>query len=577
MKKVTVALFIGIFLAVAVSSVHAYEAFQGHTGVIIFDEVNAMRAFTLLDPGSETTVYLIDMQGFIRHRWDLADTIPTMVPASFPAASTDRTSDPLYNGVDVVNDLRPGLHSKLLENGNILRGYRPSVFDAAGDEISISTAGGAAGGVQEIDPDGNLVWFYILKDIDQIQHHSFYRVEDPSSPSFGNTFILAWELRTCAEALALGRDPATCGGAGPEAAGLWPDWIREVNPAKQTVWEWRVWDHTTTTETDPAKFYINALASDPVILNNRDWTHGNTVEFNPVTGHVLINFRNWGEFFLVDHDGTFVPGDPATSIANAAGPGGDIIFRWGNVSSYAAGEAPIFNDDGDQETFGSHCAVFLGVDATNGAGTPGNLLTFDNGWNRPQGNRSRSVELTAAGIGGDPNDWLVPDLGGNSPEVWSYQAGDQGSFYTAFQGGTQRIYEDATTGETWTFVTSTGEGHLFQVYHDPAAPGSGNTVVWDFVNPRRDEEGVAECFHFDSTDSSIHRAHQYLSTHPGLADYRLNSVGHIAGNCTQFWDLWGEPVVAGEEPPPLTGFGFSGFGIGGGGQGGGAGGGSGGY
>ncbi len=45
------------------------------------------------------------------------------------------------------------------------------------------------------------------------------------------------------------------------------------------------------------------------------------------------------EFYVIDHQGTFVPGAVADSIALAAGPKGDFLFRWGNpaVSDSGAG------------------------------------------------------------------------------------------------------------------------------------------------------------------------------------------------------------------------------------------------
>jgi len=485
MKKISAILFVCIFLAVTVSSVYAYEAFQGHTGVIIWDEANAMNGYTLFSDGTSTSSYLIDMQGYIVNQWD----------TEFLVLDNE--------GSETSASQRPGLHDRLLDNGNLLRGFRPVMRDDEGNVITRPRIGGSSGGVQEFDWDGNLVWQYILSTETTVQHHSFYRVQ--SGPHAGNTFILGWEKVECADATALGRNPGTC----DDAEGLWPDYIEEVNPAGQIVWEWHVWDHIGD---GPGQFNINAL-TDPVILNNYDWTHGNTVEYNSVDDYVMTNFRNWGELFLIDHGATFVEDDPAASIAAAAGPAGEVIFRWGNPSSYGAGNAPRFNDDGDQQLFGSHCAVFLGSGDNTNFGTLGNLLIFDNGWNRSEGNRSRSVEIA-------PNmaDWEATEV------VWSFQSGDQGSFYTAFQGATQRL----PNGNT--FITSTGEGHLFQVT-------PGGDVVWDFVNPRR-VDGVPQCFHFDSGDASIHRAHQYAPDHPGLADKDLSRKGHIAGDCVQIWNKW---------------------------------------
>jgi len=543
-----------MLLVVPLGPVYGYEAMRGHTGVVLYDEQNALNVYTLLAGAGETISYLIGLRGGIVHEWRLADIIPLEV-----------NTDPDYTAgpqVETLAALRPGLHDRLLTNGNLLRGYRPDTYDAQG-KINIFPASGQGGGVLEFTWDGQLVWWYTMKTRTEIQHHSFYRVEQPSAQHgnevLGNTFILGWELIDEATALAAGRDPTTVG-----SEGIWPDFIREVNQAGDTVWEWRTWDHVGP---GPNEFDINAQTI-PVNESDRDWTHGNSVEYNPQTGYVAISFRNWGEFFLIDHDGTFVPNDPAQSIANAAGPGGEIKFRWGNPGNYGAGTLPSFNTDGDQRIFGQHCVVFLGIDDTN-PGNPENILIFDNGWHRPRGNRSRSVEIGPV----DMVNWE------STPIVWTYRSINSSSLYTAFQGGTQRLYEDATTGEKWTFLTSSAEGQLIQVYTNSSRQ---NQVVWDFVMPAIDSAtDTRRCYHDDGVNNSIHRAHQYLPTYPGLVGKTLQPTGNIAGDCSQFYDLWDTSVVAGsgEEPPPLTGWGFGGTGIGGGGSGGGtgAGGGGGGY
>jgi hypothetical protein len=464
-----------LLIATPQGSLFAYEAMQGSSGVIIWDEANAFNGYTLISPASETTTYLIDMEGYIVHKWE--------------------------------TDSSPGLHCRLLENGNLLRGFRPEFqYDGSpvGGGVSI---GGQAGGVQEFDWDGNLVWEYINKTDTSVQHHTFTRLPN------GNTLVLLWEKIECVDAIAMGRDSATC----VDADGLWPDMIEEVDhpaypgiPAVQ--WTWRVLDHIGT---GPGQFDINFFVPN-IPWGYKDWNHGNTVEYNAVTDQIIFNSRNWGEFYVIDK------------------PTGNVVFRWGSPGSYGDGELPSFNDDGDQVLFGPHAAVWLGTGDNTNFGTLGNILIFDNGWNRPAGNRSRSVEMTP-NFDIDPLNWK------DSPIVWSYQAGDQGSFYTAFQGASQRL----PNGNT--FITSTGEGHLIQVTDE-------KDVVWDFVMPRKDSDGFPMCSHFDSRDSSIHRAHQYGSDHPGLVGKNLSRKGHIAGDCPQMWKLWGTQYAPSPQVAP-TGWG----------------------
>jgi hypothetical protein len=512
-KRILGILVVLLLLAVPLGSVYAYEALIGFTGVLQWDEANAYNGYTLFTAMEETKSYLIDMEGWIVHDWQ-ADT-------------------------------RPGLMDKLLENGNLLRGSRPTE-DYNGDPVGSGVAiGGQGGGVQEFTWGGKLIWEYINKTDVSVQHHTFYRM--PSE----NTLILLWEKIECVDAVAAGRDPATC----VDADGLWPDSIEEVDhtllPGRPAVvWQWRVWDHIVQdTNAGLPTFGDPAANPDKLDLNFwvkvpwgfKDWNHGNTVEYNANTDQMIFNSRNWGEFYVIDK----------ASVG--------IIFRWGNPGAYdsVTYELPSFNDDGDQELFGAHSVVFLGSHDPTNAGTPGNILIFDNGWNRPQGNRSRAVEL-------EPNyaDWEA------SPRVWNWQSRDANSFYTAFQGGTQRL----PNGNT--FNTSTEGGHLIEV----TAAGD---VVWEFVLPSGDGEGNRLPFTNDRVTRTIHRAHRYGPEYPGLAgqssylERSRATLTHIRGVSTPIWAGWDDPDVVADytEPDALTGWGFEVIGIGGGGGAGGAGGG----
>ena len=535
-------LVLGLMLCLCTGAALAYEVSQGPTGVIIWNEDLAMNGYTLISPRNNTSTYLIDMEGYIVHQWDTAYLVAEGNPGS-----VDR------------RDQYPGLHCRLLPNGNLLRGFKPSVFRKDETEIPNPAISGAAGGVQEFDWNGNLVWQYILKSDTAIQHHTFDRMPN------GNTLILGWEKVECDEVRALGLDIAyPCS----PNLGMWMDYIEEVDSAGEVVWSWHVKDHVGT---GPGQFDINAL-QDPIIESSQDWTHGNTVEYDALNDYILTNFRNFGELYVIDHGASFIPGDPAQSIANAAGPLGEVIFRWGNPSAYGAGDAPRFNDDGDQQLFGSHCAVFLGTGDNTNFGKAGDILVFDNGWHRPEGNRSRAVIITP--------DYAIWE---DSEVLWESDKAYGNTFYTGHQGAVQML-ENGNI-----FFSISEQGHLFQLALDPNDPDEEDyIVVWDFVMPLSDDSGTPFCSHlaYDGQNANnwIHRAHQYSADHPGLVGKNLSRKGHIAGNCTQLWDLWetgigsGAPAIS--PPPPPAGWGISvvlptGEG-GGGGAGGGTGGGTGG-
>jgi hypothetical protein len=445
MKAKSYTAFFALVLAVAgVPLVPAYEAIVGPTGVLLYDKENSYGGYTLFSPMIKSqTVYLIDMEGYVVHTWETKYT--------------------------------PGSYAMLLENGNLLRG---GVVRGAPAPI-----GGAAGIVQEIDWAGNVVWEYKLLSPDEVQHHCFTRMPN------GNTLILAWERKSIEEVIAKGRDPKTIPVSIPGFGGnfqnsFWIDFVREVDKAGNTVWEWHVWDHIGT---GPNQFDINYKLPDALggTYPNYDWTHFNSVEYIEGTDQILLNSRNFSEFYVIDHKT------------------GTMLYRWGNPSAYGQGKAPSWLDNGDQKVFGPHCATFLGNNR---------FLVFDNGSERAEGNRSAVVEVDAR----------------SGKIVWEYAAPQSNSFYSARQGGAQRL----PNGNT--FITSANSGHLFEVTKD-------KKVVWDFVSPIG--SGEETCFLGAGGSpggalNMIHRAYRYGTDYPGLKNRDLSQRVPLAKACPEFFRVY---------------------------------------
>ena len=442
-NKSYIVFFLLILMVAGVESSLAYEAIVGPTGVLLYDKEDSYGGYTLFSPMIQSkTVYLIDMEGYVVHKWETEYT--------------------------------PGSFAMLLENGNLLRG---GVLGG-----SPAPFGGAAGIVQEIDWDGNVVWEYKLHSPTEVQHHCFTRMPN------GNTLILAWEMKSIDEMIAKGRDPKTIpvslpgfGGGFNNRFGV--DFVREVDKSGNTVWEWHVWDHIGT---GPHQFDINYTLPDSVGGSdaNFDWTHFNSVEYIPETDQVVLNSRNFSEFYVINHKT------------------GAMVYRWGNPSTYGQGEAPSWLDNGDQQIFGSHNVTPLGK---------GRFLVFDNGSERAEGNRSAVIEVDSR----------------TGTVVWEYSAGPN-SFYTARQGAGQRL----PNGNT--FVTSSNSGHLFEVTKD-------KKIVWDFVNPLSRDE--AKCFMgsggvFGGVLNMIHRAYRYGKDYPGLKGKDMSRKELLAKNCPEFFKIY---------------------------------------
>lgn len=205
-------------------------------GLTEHDPKRATPGFTLFTPLVQRATYLLNMAGEVVHSWDL------------PAQA--------------------GNYTQLLPNGNLFAATYtdagPKWFNAKG------------GLMQEIDWDGNVVWEYT----DDNQHHDFRRLEN------GNTIYLAWELmpKEAAAKVTSGR-PGT-----DRKDGIWCDYIREVNPAGETVWEWHAHEHM-----DPETFPL------PPTAPRAEFAHANTLAPTP-DGNVIVSWRHNDLCAVVDRE-----------------------------------------------------------------------------------------------------------------------------------------------------------------------------------------------------------------------------------------------------------------------------------
>ena len=431
-----------LFLAVGI--VRA-ESFIEPTGLLRWDKSKTFNGYTLIAPSYTKDIYLIDMDGNLIHKWE----------------------------TDNLN----GLYAELLPNGNILRG-------AVVNERQAVYFGGSSGSVQELDWNGKVVWEYKMNSPQGFYHHAFDRMPN------GNTLLLAWEQKSWEEAVKKGRDPKTTkpdGVVSPadpkreRVYGIWPDFVREIDRDGKTVWEWHVWDHIGT---GPDQININFVLPATVgpLYAGPDWTHFNTVQYLPKTDQVLVNSRNFGEFYIIDKKT------------------GKMVYRWGNPAQQGKGRFPGgYTDDGDQMLFGPHHVQVQ---------ENGNITMFDNGTFRPSGNYSRIVEL-------DPKTGKI---------VWQFAGKGTprygNPFYSAFQSCAQKL----PNGNF--FVTSTNWGHLFEVTPD-------KEIVWEYTSPVN-HKGV-NCSKDDYLVTfEVHRAYRYAPDYAGLKGKDLSSKGPLTAGCPDF-------------------------------------------
>lgn len=573
-------MMVGVAIVLPLSSAHATSTFVAETETKIYiPEKSYGGYFMPVNNGAGADHYLMDMLGNVVHKW-------TGKPAG-----------------TVSSLAAPGIKPMISEDGNLWSG----------------------GMIQ--DWNGNVLWdFYPPRDVgisvaNMPFHHDMKKIWNKKLNQW-TQLIVSNRARTQAEAAAAGGDPAT-----PTSRLTGLDYIIEVNMDRKIVWQWDFYDHTVQNQfptrpryisgdvsTAPGKFDVYWQTDNQRPRGTAglvaDWMHVNSVDFNDETGHVVINPKHFSDFIVVDHDKTFVSTtDFPKNIAAAAGPDGDVIYRWGNPSSYNAGAAPGWLSEGDSQMYGSHNIQFirpyhwqrpkLATDTwPDPAGVPGtalpgagNFLIFDNGCYNPTRTGSRVLEIDPRiGASGTAEvaygKYIWPVTAGynaatgnyqrriSKQTVFSYQSQQMHSFYSSHISGMQRLPNGNTS------INSGNQGLMFEV--TPT-----KQVVWQYQYPMANIAGVGQAAKPVSTDGtlsfqiddgynkgqagSMFRHERVGVNHPALTGKDLTPQGTLTGL---------EPRLIGEgrtKQMGATGFGYGGSSGGGGGASGGGSGGGGGY
>jgi hypothetical protein len=549
-------LLAGVAIVFPLSSVHALSVWKYETETRIYDPEKIYDGYLLLNNGSggggfstSQRAYLLDPMGRICHTWTGVGNVSRLY------------EDGLHWGMCNLKDWE----------GNTVW-QKTSVPNWDGEAYSVHHDG------RRIWNQKLQEWTYLL-----VANH------DPDSQTFDDA-----------------------GWTGSNQANI--DTAIEINEAGEIIWMWRFIDHTFQTEDsnlpryldpdDPdfaekaAKgFDVNWMTDDGASSQTDgirgDWMHVNAVDYDEDKDIVVLDPKHWSQQVFIDHGATFVPNDPDTSVANAARnqfsqdkidnpelPDGDLIYRWGNPSSYLQNlptsspyyvEPPGFNYDGKQQEFGPHCVSLIPTYAwreyhatTNTdqqvyseawdnptsaelQDNAGGFLMYDNGCYRPTGFRSIVHEvnpfINADGVDTCPDrlnratcDYVPEYIAGWEPisdgvekskqEIWQFQSKLGSSFYSSHISGTWRLANGntlCTAGNRAHFFQVTKEGEV--VWEYAYAPATGNRLVTD------------------SLGSNIFRTYWYGTEFPTIAahltDGTLDPAATIAGRSVE--DMaWGE-------------------------------------
>jgi hypothetical protein len=436
---------------------------------------------------------------------------------------------------NVVNTWQIGNNPRLLPSGNLL--------DAAKDDPNNNQ------GWQELDWDGNSVWQYYETRKTYAPHHDWAKIYNLQLKQ--NTFMyIANRTITQDEAIAAGANPANGPYEGAQA-----DAVVEVDLEGNIIWEWRFIDHLVQTLDASRANYAGqgkTLADYPGRLNvnlpgrplRKDWLHCNSMDYNQQLDQVVINSVQ-GEFYVIDHGGTFIPGDPAASIALAAGTKGDFIYRFGDPARYGQGDPPSILADwtasttGNKQIGGSHDIHWI----ASGLPGEGKFLVFNNGQylfeRTPQSyifeiNGFLNSEKKDAGKYVNPPEagyWKLTSENDKDTHkqlklmsnqiTWTYSSKNNTTFFSHIGSSAQRL----TNGNT--FICSDTDGHFFEVTSD-------GTLVWDYINPITKDYGIIDVMP-DGLPmiNQVFRAYRYGLDYAAFAGRKLTTKGLISAVYTK--------------------------------------------
>ena len=407
----------------------------GRTVGVLVNTEAAYEGYTLFSPMNTPSVYLMDNEGRIIHSWEIEGNA----------------------GV---------LEAHLIDNGHLV-----VVAGSRSDTPNLQRARS----IREYTWSNELVWEIEFDRRIRSQHHTIDFLPN------GNILAIARYARSLDEAIEMGLRP--------QSHALISEIIVEIDRSNsELVWQWDVWDHLAQ-DFDANLPNYGQISQRPgrIDINYRresDWLHVNAVHYHPELDQIVISVHKFSEFWIIDH---------STSTAEAAGPAGDLLWRWGNPAAYQQGD-PV----DDRQLFRQHDVQWI-EDGLPGAG---NILIFNNRNNIDTDEEYSSVLELKPPLRPDGSyDWEQ-----DVEIVWSYAAD---GFYSRIFSGVQRL----PNGNT--LITEGRPGRLIEVSAD-------GEVVWEFVNPET-RRGITKQGDLPSQGvgarerNALFRVRKYPPDHPAFA------------------------------------------------------------
>ena len=431
---------------------------------LLTNQPDAYQGYVLYSPQRNGDIFLIDNEARVVKQWTLD------------------------------NEVREAF---ILENGNIvvLSGIRQEDLDTT--YISEDFYNGSTGKIIEMNWDGEIIWEYELIEPKYRAHHGVTVLPN------GNFMLIAWSYRTIEEAIEMGLNVEAYG---DEFDFVLPDAILEIErETKEIIWQWDSWDHLIQ-NFDPDKpnygnpkdfpgridinYHEQIVKNTETATERADWMHSNAIAYNDELDQVLLSARSFDELWIIDHS---IPTE------EAAGPAGDLLYRWGNPFAYGYGtlEERVFYNPHDIQWI------------ENGLSGAGNIILFNNRELDENGEEFSAIIEFTPPLNEDKS-YSTVDNGQFGPHhediVWKYSSP---GFYSRVISGVQRLPNENT------FIIQGRSGRLFEVSPE-------GEIVWDYVNPSIiDGEIVPQGTVLDRFVNRVFRARKYGVDFPGLQDKDL--------------------------------------------------------
>jgi hypothetical protein len=639
-KHMIITLVVAAMLLLPLGSALATDVFISKTETLQWNPDKAYEGYNLFVNDGKN--WLVDMEGRVVNSWDYVDTPHGMYAHLLENGNIRVHSSPSY--VPRAPLQAGGSQGRIEEyNWEGDRVWFMDMFDGWTETAGVRTRG-----------DGSTATYRF--------HHDAQRMYNDAIDAW-TYIVLIWVAKGEADADNLGVDSDLNGGSraaadDPETdvdesqLATWsPCGLIEILPdyasgeGGDIIWYWTFADHMVTTDPDGTgaalraddsdnEYYLDwagrtsrrplitdtaGIAANPQLLDvngmhytapdgpRTDYQHCNSIDYDENTGHVAINAKAANEFFVVDHDGTFLADATAndwSSVGAAArGAAGDFLYRWGNRANYGQGQPAGFYDEGDMEMYGTHDIQFINdyhwrapragdtwedpADYGTQYMLPGagDFMMYDNGCYNPLNAGSKIIQVdpyvdtaynrngdviataddSASGfqLAGTSGYVDSADLPRRAQVAWEYGGGRNGiySFYSSYISGCTRM----PNGNT--IICSGATSHFFEVTAE-------KEVVWEYLLPTVSDGVFSTTKGAQGGANMCFRFHRFAADHPALKGRDLTPGATLTGRTPSLVGEYAyEPEVV--VPPAPTGWGTSGLatGEGGGGSAGGTGGG----